>query len=71
MTRLAFADITLADLEAPGAFAERHIGPDEAAVAAMLEVVGAGSLDELIDRTAPAAIRTERPLALPPAIGED
>ena len=37
----------------------------------MLEVVGAASLDELIDRTAPAAIRTERPLALPPAIGED
>ena len=37
----------------------------------MLEVVGAGSLDELIERTTPAAIRTERPLALPPAISED
>ena len=62
---------SLADLEAPGAFVERHIGPDDAEVAAMLEVVGAGSLEELIERTAPAAIRTERPLALPPAIGED
>ena len=51
-----------------GAFVGRHIGPDEAEIAAMLEVVGAGSLDELIDRTVPAAIRTERPLALPPAI---
>jgi glycine dehydrogenase len=60
---------SLAELEAP-AFAGRHIGPDEAEIAAMLEVVGVGSLDELIDRTAPDAIRTDRPLELPPAIRE-
>jgi glycine dehydrogenase len=63
--------VSLAELEAPGAFVGRHIGPDEPEVAAMLETVGAGSLDELIEHAAPAAIRTERPLALPPAIGED
>ncbi len=62
---------SLAELETPGAFVSRHIGPDDAEIAAMLEAVGAGSLDQLIDQVAPAAIRTERPLALPPAIGED
>jgi glycine dehydrogenase len=66
MTRLS-----LAQLETSGDFVGRHIGPDDAETLAMLEVVGAGSLDALIERTAPAAIRTERPLALPPAIGED
>jgi glycine dehydrogenase len=63
--------VSLAELEAPEAFVRRHIAPDEAEVAAMLEVVGASSLDELIERAAPAAIRTERPLALPPALGEN
>ncbi|HEX5079409.1 MAG TPA: aminomethyl-transferring glycine dehydrogenase [Geminicoccaceae bacterium] len=62
---------SLAELEAPGAFVRRHIGPDEAEIGAMLEVVGAGSLDELIERATPPAIRTARPLALPPAISED
>jgi glycine dehydrogenase len=33
----------------------------------MLRVVGAGSLDELIDQTVPATIRLRRPLNLPPA----
>ena len=51
-------------------FVRRHIGPDAAEIAAMLEVVGARSLDELIDQAAPATIRTERPLELPPAISE-
>ena len=36
----------------------------------MLRVVGASSLDELIDQTIPGAIRMRRPLALPPARGE-
>ena len=37
-------------------FADRHIGPDSAAVAAMLEVIGVDSLDELARRALPAAI---------------
>jgi glycine dehydrogenase len=61
---------SLTELEAP-VFVHRHIGPNDAEIAAMLEVVGVGSLEELIERTAPAAIRSERPLALPPAISED
>ncbi len=36
----------------------------------MLEVVGAASLDDLIARATPRAIRTERPLDLPPARSE-
>ncbi len=36
----------------------------------MFAAVGVGSLDELIDQTVPANIRTARPLALPPAHSE-
>src|SRR6202020_3308959 len=37
-------------------FADRHIGPDRAAVTAMLEVIGVDSLDELARRALPAGI---------------
>jgi glycine dehydrogenase len=37
-------------------FADRHIGPDGAAVATMLDVIGVGSLDELAARALPANI---------------
>jgi glycine dehydrogenase len=60
----------LTELETP-TFVARHIGPDERQIAAMLEVVGASSLEALIDETAPAAIRSARPLDLPPAVSED
>ena len=61
---------SLTELESP-AFVGRHIGPDDGQIVAMLEVVGAGSLEALIDQTAPAGIRTDRPLALPAAISQD
>ena len=38
-------------------FAERHIGPDEGEIAAMLEELGVGSIDELIDNAVPQQIR--------------
>jgi glycine dehydrogenase len=57
-------------LEHPDTFVRRHIGPDEEDVAEMLRVVGAASLDELIDQTVPAAIRLKRRLDLPPAKSE-
>jgi len=57
-------------LEDGAAFARRHIGPDDAEVAAMLEVVGAPSLPALIEQTAPAAIRMVAPLDLPPPLTE-
>jgi glycine dehydrogenase len=37
-------------------FADRHIGPDSAAIAAMLEVIGVDSLEELARRAVPAGI---------------
>ena len=40
----------------------RHIGPSPAEIAAMLEVVGAPSLDALIDETVPPGIRQAAPL---------
>ena len=43
----------------------RHIGPSPAEMAAMLEVVGADSLDALIDETVPASIRQAEPLPWP------
>ena len=60
----------LAALEASDGFVARHIGPDEAEIAAMLAAVGCASLDELVDRTVPADIRLGTPPALPPALDE-
>ncbi len=56
---------------AEGRFSKRHIGPGEREIRAMLDVVGAASLDELIDQTVPASIRRREPLALPPARTEE
>ena len=51
-------------------FARRHIGPGDADVRAMLEVVGFDSLDALIDATVPGDIRLKQPLNLPEARSE-
>jgi glycine dehydrogenase len=51
----------------PDRFPARHIGPRDEDAAAMLRVVGAPSLDALIDETVPASIRLRRPLDLPAA----
>ena len=53
-----------------GSFAARHLGPREADVSAMLEVLGYRSLDALIDAVVPKGIRLGRPLDLPPARSE-
>src|SRR5688500_11256119 len=45
-------------------FVPRHVGPSEAEVAEMLDVLGYASLDELIDATIPEGIRFRRPLAI-------
>jgi glycine dehydrogenase len=47
-------------------FVTRHIGPSPDETRAMLQLVGAASLDEFIDTVVPADIRLARPLALPP-----
>jgi glycine dehydrogenase len=46
-------------------FVARHVGPDHAERQAMLSVVGAASLDALIDDAVPPQIRLPQPLALP------
>lgn len=52
------------------AFIGRHIGPNEAETSEMLGKIGIGSLDELIDKTVPAAIRMQKDLDIPEAISE-
>src|SRR5262245_28189846 len=51
-------------------FHSRHIGPDQADVAAMLKVVGSPSLDALIDEAIPRRIRLAAPLNLPDGVSE-
>lgn len=51
-------------------FQRRHIGPSEAETAAMLATIGANSVEELINKTIPPAIRLEHELNIPPAISE-
>ena len=47
-------------------FQSRHIGPDDSERDAMLTVIGAASLEALIDEAVPARIRLAKPLDLPP-----
>src|SRR5579884_330407 len=51
-------------------FLDRHIGPREADVAAMLRIVGAPSLDALIAETIPSDIRQDHPLDFGPPLSE-
>ena len=51
-------------------FANRHIGPRAADLDRMLDVVGAPSLDALMDEAIPAGIRLPAPLDLPDAESE-
>ena len=51
-------------------FVDRHNGPRESDIKAMLDKIGVVSVDELIDRTIPAAIRLKQPLRLPSGMSE-
>ncbi|GMV24688.1 MAG: glycine dehydrogenase (decarboxylating) [Phycisphaerae bacterium] len=57
-------------LEPSDVFLYRHIGPGEAEQKLMLDTIGCGSLEELIDQTVPSAIRLGRPLNIGRAKGE-
>ena len=52
-------------------FKKRHIGPNETDTQQMLQTIGVGSMAELISNTVPAAIRMQKPLNIPQAIGEN
>jgi glycine dehydrogenase len=62
---------TLSELEAHNDFHSRHIGPNDTEIAEMLAVVGASSLDDLVDAIVPSTIKLDAPLALPAAINEE
>ncbi|MDY6804188.1 MAG: aminomethyl-transferring glycine dehydrogenase [Cyanobacteriota bacterium] len=51
-------------------FARRHTGPSPEEVQQMLEILGVSSLDTLIKKTVPPAIRLKESLKLPPAQSE-
>ena len=53
-----------------GSFASRHMGPRFEDQKSMLSAIGCGSIEELIDKTVPAAIRLREPLTLPTSLTE-
>ncbi|WJR76152.1 aminomethyl-transferring glycine dehydrogenase [Bradyrhizobium sp. NP1] len=56
--------------EPAATFVRRHIGPSPRDITAMLETVGAKSMDALMAETLPASIRQKAPLALGPGLSE-
>lgn len=61
----------MTNFQNPDIFMNRHIGPDEAQVKEMLEVIGINSLDELINETIPSDIRISDPLNLDEPLSEN
>jgi glycine dehydrogenase len=51
-------------------FVRRHIGPNSQEIATMLAALGQTTLEKLIEKTVPAAIRLANPLKLPQAQSE-
>ncbi|HYS87589.1 MAG TPA: aminomethyl-transferring glycine dehydrogenase [Bradyrhizobium sp.] len=56
--------------DAAATFVRRHIGPSPRDISAMLEAVGAKSLDALMGETLPSSIRQKTPLNLGPPLSE-
>jgi glycine dehydrogenase len=50
--------------DASRAFISRHIGPDHNEITAMLKTLKVASIEELVDKTIPQAIRLKRPLQM-------
>ncbi|MDQ0425232.1 aminomethyl-transferring glycine dehydrogenase [Cellulomonas iranensis] len=75
MTDLATPPVTspAAPAHSPAAagFVDRHVGPRGDETARMLATLGFADLDALVDAAVPAVIRTDRPLDLPAARGEE
>jgi glycine dehydrogenase len=61
---------SLRELEHHNAFVERHIGPNDAEIAQMLDVVGHASLDAMTDAIVPAKIKSPAARGLPGWINE-
>ena len=61
---------SLADLEPGANFIRRHIGPGDPQIAEMLGELGLSSLDELIEKVVPKAIRSTEPMDMVAAKSE-
>src|SRR5690606_10263965 len=62
---------SLRELEQHDAFVGRHIGPNDAEIATMLQAVGHDSLEALTDAIVPAGIKSAEPLALGGSLTEE
>lgn len=60
----------IANLNERTHFQQRHNGPSQDDISQMLDTIGVGSVDELIDQTVPENIRKRADLALPDALDE-
>ena len=60
-------DSPLRKLEGHSDFVKRHIGPNQTEVDTMLQAIGCGSLDALIDEVMPESIRRQDTMQLPRA----
>jgi glycine dehydrogenase len=60
----------LTELEAADQFVARHIGPTDADIVAMLQVIGRVSLDNAAAAAVPESIRSNQALNLPPPVDE-
>lgn len=58
------------DLEFYDKFSDRHIGPSQEDINQMCKIIGVSSLDELIDKTVPSAIRSKDTLTLDEPMSE-
>ncbi len=61
---------SLRSLEQHDAFVARHIGPNDAEIAAMLQALGFASLDAFTDAIVPDSIKATGTLELPDAVSE-
>src|SRR3984957_5411561 len=58
------------EADASAEFARRHVGLGPKDIAAMLQMIGVRSVEELIDQTLPETIRLKRPLQLGQPLSE-
>src|SRR5687767_9081632 len=79
LTHMTFKTFELLNLSSPmslfeqqsNEFIPRHIGPGKADTKAMLKTIGVSSLEELIEKTVPPAIRMKESLNIPAAMSEN
>ncbi|MFT3755960.1 MAG: aminomethyl-transferring glycine dehydrogenase [Pseudoxanthomonas sp.] len=70
MSKPSLSTLSLAQLEQPDAFVERHIGPNDAEIAQMLRTLGHDSLDAMTGAIVPVNIKSPAPLQLPGGLSE-